>query len=125
LAAKHVAQLFVCVDLALVVGILQLVLLDVVPHFLRHFRPRQRLGTDDRSEIRRRRHRLHERGIRLAFRDRFLGGRFLGGGLFGSRLLGCRFLDCRFLRSGFLRCTLLCRRLLCSFFGSSHSSPSG
>ena len=73
LAAEHSAELVVGVDQPSVHGILQAVLLDVVPDLLRDFGARQRLCADHGAERRRRRHRLHESGIRFT----------LGAGFFG------------------------------------------
>src|SRR5207248_9942479 len=119
LAPENLPQFPVSIDQTLVDRILELVLLDVVPDLLGHFSARQRHAADDRCERARRRHRLHERGVRLALGTRLLRRLLRRGllrrcflrGLLG-RLLGRRLLGA------------LLGGLLCSFPGSSHSSPS-
>src|SRR5687767_4225519 len=51
LAAENLLEVVVRIDHALVLLILQAVGLDVVPHLLRHFASRHRLGTDHRAEL--------------------------------------------------------------------------
>src|SRR5262249_15064869 len=66
LPAENGLQRVVRLDHPLVLLILQLVLLDVRPELLRDFGPWDRLAADHFRERRTRRHRLHERRIRLA-----------------------------------------------------------
>src|SRR5829696_6191917 len=82
LLAEHRLELFVGEDLALVLRVLQLVLLDVVPHLADDLRPRQRRRADDGAELLRGLQRLHQGPIGLAL----AGG--LGGFCCGFRCHG-------------------------------------
>src|SRR5207245_8073913 len=66
LAPEDLLERLVGVDHPAVLAVLQLVLLDVVPELLGDLRPWQRFRPDDLGEHRVGRHRLHERGARLA-----------------------------------------------------------
>src|SRR3982750_1727448 len=103
LATEDRLQVLVGVDLPAVLGILQVLLLDIAPELLGHFRARKRSGSDDRAELSARGHRLHERCIGRTLR-RLLGG-LLRTGL--RRLLGATLLRRAFLRRGLLGATLL------------------
>src|SRR5438067_10751083 len=81
LAAEDLAERLVGVDVPLLLLVLQIVLLHVGPDLLHHLRAGDGFFADDLGESRVRRHRLHERGVRLA-------GGLLRGGLLGGLLRG-------------------------------------
>ncbi len=89
LAAEHRLQRIVGIDHGPLLGVLQLVLLDVVPERLCQGAAGQRLGADDNGQDGIGLHRLHQGGIGFA-----LGG-FLGSGLLRGRLLGSGFFGSR------------------------------
>src|SRR5688572_12983636 len=100
LAAEDRLQRRVGVDHSLVLGVLQLVLLDVGPQPLRHFRARNRLRAHDLGQGGVRRDWRHERGIRLAPSALLLcalGRLFRARRTRALRRLACRLL-CRLLR---------------------------
>src|SRR5436190_20611872 len=68
LTAEHGLEVLVGLDVPPVLGVLQLVLLDVGPQLLGDFGPRNRLAADHFRQRRTRRHRFHECRVRLACR---------------------------------------------------------
>lgn len=67
LAAEHLLEVGIGVDIPPVLGVLEAVFLDVFPQFLNDFRPGQRTLAYDCLKLRRELHWLHERGICHAF----------------------------------------------------------
>src|SRR5665213_1337564 len=65
LSVEHGLEVVVSIDHATLLGVLQIVLLDIHPQLLGDLGTRHLLATDDCGEFGRRRHRLHECGIRL------------------------------------------------------------
>jgi hypothetical protein len=65
LAAKDSLKLVIGQDLALVLGVLQIVGLDVVSHFAHHLSAGQRGRTDHSGQFGRGLQRLHQGGARL------------------------------------------------------------
>src|SRR3954469_6253184 len=63
--AEHLLQLVVGLDLALVLRVLEVVLLDVVPNLAHHLRPGQRLGAHHGCKLFRRLQRLHQGRVDL------------------------------------------------------------
>ena len=100
--AKYGLKLSVGIDVATVLGVLQIVLFDVRPKFFDNLGARKRHRTDHFSQLGAGGQRLHKRGVGLALGARsFFSGLlrrrgasrfFSGGGLFGGRRLLCGFL---------------------------------
>jgi hypothetical protein len=122
--AEDFFQLGIGIDHALVDRVLQLALLDVLPHLLDHLGTRQRLVPDDRGKRSARGQRFHE--SRVGFARGFLGslrGDFLGRrGGFGCGRFGrsCRSLAgafaAAFLAAGFFAAGAFAGFLAAGFF---------
>src|SRR5665213_2049749 len=88
LSVEHGLEVVVSIDHATLLGVLQIVLLDIHPQLLGDLGTRHRLATDDCGEFGRRRHRLHECGIRLTSYGLLGWSLLLGWCLLGGCLLG-------------------------------------
>src|SRR5450830_738107 len=114
--AEHGFELVVGVDHATVGSVLHIMLLDVLPHFFRHFGAWQRGRAHDTGEGIRGGHGLHEGGVWLAGCC-WLFGRcgFRRGGLGWSCFFRCWLGRCCWLGRGFF-----CWRCCWGFFGCCH-----
>ena len=82
LAVEDRLEGVVGIDHAAVLFVLEAILLNVDPEFLRHFRAGQRIGTNDKRELGIGSYRLHESGVW------FTSGFFCHSGILNSGALG-------------------------------------